>query len=110
MLHEYYTQRGENLKDDLWQAYPRPQLKRESYVNLNGLWDFAVGETENAPQTYDRQILVPFCPESLLSGIEEGSFTGNGCITAALSPCPQAFKRIKCCCILGRWTRLQKFM
>ena len=77
MLHEYYTRRGENLKDDLWQAYPRPQLKRESYVNLNGLWDFAVGETENAPQTYDRQILVPFCPESLLSGIEEGSFTGK---------------------------------
>ena len=51
------------------QSYPRPQLKRESYVNLNGWWDFTVSASAQLPAHYDRQILVPYCPESLLSGI-----------------------------------------
>ena len=49
-----------------WNIYPRPQMKRNSFLNLNGLWDFAVGDGD-----YDRQIRVPFCPECLLSGIDE---------------------------------------
>ena len=49
-----------------WNVYPRPQMKRNSFLNLNGLWDFAVGDGD-----YDRQIRVPFCPECLLSGIDE---------------------------------------
>ena len=49
-----------------WNVYPRPQMKRDSFLNLNGLWDFAVGDGD-----YDRQIRVPFCPECLLSGIDE---------------------------------------
>ena len=49
-----------------WNIYPRPQMKRDSFLNLNGLWDFAVGDGD-----YDRQIRVPFCPECLLSGIDE---------------------------------------
>lgn len=51
------------------QSYPRPQFKRESYVNLNGWWDFTVSASAQLPAHYDRQILVPYCPESLLSGI-----------------------------------------
>ena len=68
MLNDLYTAAGETLSGIPWEAYPRPQLKRESYVNLNGLWDFAVGR-DVLPEKYDKQIMVPFCPESLLSGL-----------------------------------------
>ena len=64
MLNELYTPQGENLTGTPWQVYPRPQLKRDSYVNLNGDWAFAVGNN-----AFDRTIRVPFCPESALSGI-----------------------------------------
>lgn len=47
--------------------YPRPAFRRADWVNLNGEWDFATGHTPH----YDRTILVPFCPESRLSGIGE---------------------------------------
>ena len=69
MLHDLYTPEGENLQGTPWEIYPRPQLKRESYVNLNGIWDFAVSEKEELP-TFDKKITVPFCPESLLSGLK----------------------------------------
>lgn len=46
--------------------HPRPDFYRENWLCLNGLWDFSIG----AP-TYDRQILVPFSPESRLSGVED---------------------------------------
>ena len=47
--------------------YPRPMLKRDSFLSLNGLWDFAYSESE--PKEYKEKILVPFPPESRLSGI-----------------------------------------
>lgn len=47
--------------------YPRPDFRRPDWINLNGEWDFATGTTPH----YDRTILVPFCPESKLSGIGE---------------------------------------
>ena len=81
MANQLITPRGEALLksgETPWTIYPRPQLKRESYVNLNGQWDFTVRQEKSLPATYDRKILVPFCPESQLSGIEthfpEGSF------------------------------------
>ena len=61
------TVQGENLlqsKETPWTVYPRPQMRRKSYVNLNGTWELAVGEEQ-----YD--IRVPFCPESLLSGVQK---------------------------------------
>ena len=42
MLNDLYTVQGENLDENAWNVYPRPQMRRDSYVNLNGLWDFAV--------------------------------------------------------------------
>ncbi len=71
MAVDLLTPQGERLSHDPWQEYPRPQMKRESYVNLNGYWDFTVTEHCDLPECYDRQILVPFCPESQLSGIKE---------------------------------------
>src|SRR5690625_4301213 len=51
--------------------YPRPQMKREQWKNLNGLWDYAIrGKMEDTePNAYDGQILVPFAIESALSGV-----------------------------------------
>lgn len=47
--------------------YPRPNLRREAWVNLNGEWEFGAGEKP----VFDRRIVVPFCPESQLSGLGE---------------------------------------
>ena len=71
MLHDLYTLHGENLQENPWQSYPRPQMKRESYVNLNGQWDFAATDRDTFPEEYPQKILVPFCPESLLSGLSQ---------------------------------------
>jgi len=50
--------------------YPRPQLVRQAWLNLNGLWDFAIKpEKENQPTSFDGKILVPFAVESALSGV-----------------------------------------
>ncbi|WP_262246447.1 glycoside hydrolase family 2 protein [Parapedobacter soli] len=51
--------------------YPRPQMVREEWQNLNGLWDYAIvpGKLGAAPGNFDGQILVPFAVESALSGV-----------------------------------------
>src|SRR5947209_1228176 len=48
-----------------WQEYPRPQLVRPRWMNLNGLWDYAITRRDGEkPEKWDGQILVPFCIES----------------------------------------------
>jgi hypothetical protein len=57
--------------ENVWQNYPRPQLKRSEWLNLNGLWQYAVtdiSETER-PKKFEGEILVPFAVESALSGV-----------------------------------------
>ena len=52
--------------------YPRPQMERADWVNLNGEWDYAIkpkGEVE--PASFDGKILVPFAVESSLSGVQK---------------------------------------
>ncbi|MGB3852229.1 MAG: sugar-binding domain-containing protein [Tunicatimonas sp.] len=57
-------------------AYPRPQLVRPNWQNLNGLWQYRIQEKDQAqPQEYQGQILVPFAVESALSGV--GQRVGN---------------------------------
>ncbi len=53
-----------------WREYPRPQMTRENWTNLNGEWNYAVTtlETEK-PSGWAGKILVPFCLESKLSGV-----------------------------------------
>src|SRR3989442_8860111 len=50
--------------------YPRPQMVRKDWENLNGLWDYAIRpKDEGQPSTFDGKILVPFPVESALSGV-----------------------------------------
>ena len=49
--------------------YPRPSMVRDSYTSLNGKWEFGVSKDKDAP-VYDSEILLPYPPESALSGLE----------------------------------------
>ena len=56
--------------------YPRPQLVRDNWLCLNGEWDFEIDDTLVGEELeyykadgFSRKIVVPFCPESKLSGV-----------------------------------------
>ena len=60
----------ENMdKDTPWNEYPRPSMVRNSFLCLNGLWDFDVCKKWE-DLSFNEKILVPFPPESHLSGLE----------------------------------------
>ncbi len=55
-----------------WPQYPRPQMTRENWVNLNGNWEYAIlDKKEGKPDEYDGDILVPYPVESSLSGVKQ---------------------------------------
>src|SRR5687768_15950606 len=56
--------------DKVHPEYPRPQLVRQHWQNLNGLWNYAIQPKDVArPASWQGQILVPFPVESALSGV-----------------------------------------
>ena len=57
--------------------YPRPQFERKSWVNLNGVWDFAKVKQTQTPSIFQK-ILVPFSPETESSGISNGFILSAG--------------------------------
>jgi beta-galactosidase/beta-glucuronidase len=81
VTENHWTVRGAGLMtrwgkavtpETVWAEYPRPQLVRSQWMNLNGLWDFVLlPKTGAMPSTYSKKILVPFCVESVLSGVGE---------------------------------------
>ena len=87
MIHELYTPEGENLQGTPWQVYPRPQLVRKSYVNLNGTWNLAVNTADA------NQILVPFCPESSLSGVKQHFTEGSSLFYSRTFSLPAGFRK-----------------
>lgn len=61
---------GEHLDENcILTEYPRPQMRRNSYLNLNGRWEYAITDSDESPPRWDGTILVPFSPESALSGV-----------------------------------------
>ena len=82
--------------------YPRPQWVRPQWLNLNGEWEFAEdpqlsGEEKGwaSGQTFDRRILVPFAPESALSGIGNTDFM-TGVWYRRSFRLPEAWKGRRC--------------
>ncbi len=68
--NQLYTKWGEELDTEhVLEEYPRPQLKRDNYTILNGYWDYCITSEKERPVHYDGKILVPFSPESVLSGV-----------------------------------------
>ena len=65
---------GEKVtSENVWREYPRPQMVRGDWTNLNGDWDYAVTSVTNTPgrpMKWDGKIRVPFAIESALSGVE----------------------------------------
>ncbi len=49
--------------------YPRPALRRDSYENLNGPWQYAITSTAEHPAAWEGEILVPYSPEAPASGV-----------------------------------------
>ncbi len=84
-INHMLTKQGENLAKIPWNVYPRPQLKRDWFFCLNGEWDFYFNEKET-------KIIVPFSPESLLSGVME---TMEECVYKKEFSLPTGFKKDK---------------
>jgi beta-galactosidase/beta-glucuronidase len=73
-LSALITPWGEKVtEENVWAAYPRPQMRRAQWQNLNGRWEYAVTpvERQEPPANWQGKILVPFCLESKLGGVRK---------------------------------------
>ena len=64
--------------------HPNPQFQRDNWINLNGVWEFDIDKSASGvdrklyeAKKLSREILVPFCPESKLSGIGDVDFLNS---------------------------------
>ena len=73
--------------------YPRPQLRRDSYLCLNGLWDYTVEDGDEYSRRRSGKILVPFSPESLLSGCDFRLESGETLWYERTFTLPEGFRR-----------------
>ncbi|WP_312495075.1 glycoside hydrolase family 2 protein [Anaerosporobacter sp.] len=69
-MKQLITKWGKKVdKKDVLKEYPRPNLVRDSYLNLNGEWEYAITKSKDI-EKYDGNIVVPFSPEAYLSGVQ----------------------------------------
>ena len=85
-MQRLYTAEGFNLPEVPWNRYPRPQMQREEWMCLNGKWTFYSADSKK------RTILVPFCPECLLSGILNPPQPGTEMIYERAFCIPESWK------------------
>lgn len=69
-MKQLLTRWGKTLdKEHVLEEYPRPLLVRKSYINLNGAWEYGFTKEFKRPAQFEGKIVVPFSPESTLSGV-----------------------------------------
>ncbi|MEI3085907.1 MAG: hypothetical protein V8S87_07880 [Oscillospiraceae bacterium] len=83
--------------------YPRPQMARRSWLNLNGPWLYAFTDSSRRPAEYDGEITVPFSPETELSGVGRALRSGEYLWIAEKSRYRRSFPVSVCCCTSARW-------
>ena len=69
-VQELFTAEAAAIPEIPWNVYPRPQLRRERWLCLNGTWELSFKDAV-------QKIRVPYCPESLLSGVRQKPGTGE---------------------------------
>ncbi len=86
-FHVLISKHGKSLPDVPWNVYPRPMMKRNSFLCLNGKWTFFVkGQEEEKGE-----ILIPFAPESVLSGLAHVYEEGNTLVYTKKFVLPEGF-------------------
>lgn len=71
-MERLLTRWGKTLDKNLpLNDYPRPQMARDSFINLNGIWNYAILDKNVPFDKYQGEIVVPFSPECILSGVEK---------------------------------------
>lgn len=89
--------------------YPRPQMSRENWTNLNGMWQYAIVEKgSKQPSNYQGDILVPFAIESALSGVGKTVGKDQELWYHRTLEVDRGMRRGNCCFILVLWIGKQR--
>ena len=88
------TQFEDALTDTPYSEHPRPQFKREGYLSLNGWWDFCI-VTKDKTVREKKKILIPFCPESRISGVFTTINKGDTLVYSKDFSIPKTFNKGK---------------
>ena len=85
---------GENLdKSCPLPEYPRPQFVRDSYINLNGVWKYTISGSAEIPTRFSSEIVVPFSPETELSGVKRMLHPGEHLFYKRTFILPEGFNK-----------------
>ena len=72
--------------------YPRPNMVRDSYLNLNGEWEYCINQSKETDH-YEGTIIVPFSPETALSGVQKMVMPEDYLHYRKMFELPEGFKK-----------------
>ena len=99
-MQKLITEEGRNLPEIPWNRYPRPQLRRKEWLCLNGTWTLRLEHGDI------QTVLVPFCPESLLSTVSRLPAVGEAMVYRRTFRLPESWKGRRLLLHFGAVSRL----